>query len=114
MNEIENILIVKIYNDEKKSFEFNTETEITIEEIKKKCQQKFNYLNENINNINLWFIDDDKDKNLINNYNDLITYAREIEPSKLLITLNIDVNKKIKEDNINKINEKKIDIMIII
>ena len=105
MNKIEEILIIKVSN-EKKDFEIKTDKKITIEEIKSKCIKEFEYSNENINNINLWFIDEDKDKNLIYNDYDLMTYVEkhEIEASKYLIKLNVDTN-KIEEININKVEE---------
>ena len=106
MNELNLLLIVKVYN-EKKYFEIYSERKITIEEIKKRCQKEFKYVNEDINNINLWFIEKDNKKNLIINDNDLITYAQEIEPLHLSIVLNANIDIKKEDDNIYKIEEKK-------
>jgi len=105
MNEFKQTLKIKIYNEKNEYLEIDSEKMEKIEEIKKKCQEKFKYKDKDINNINLWFIDDDNDKNLINNNNDLMTYAKEIEASKFFIKLNVDINDKLKEDYINKIEE---------
>ena len=120
MNGEENIFIVQVYN-EKELFDFYFDKNFSIEEIKIKYKEKCNYLNEEINNINLWFIDDDNDKNLFNKDIDLITNANEIESSKYFIKLNVNINKKIKEAYKNefekkeeKNNERQIIIIIII
>ena len=102
MNENE-IIIVKVC-DEEKSFEIYSDKKIDLEYIKKECIKKFNYSNEDINNINLWFINDNNDIKKRNNDMDLIIYAKETEtkPTKYFIKLNVN---KIKKDNI-KIEEK--------
>ena len=105
MNEFKQTLKIKVYNEKNEYLEIDSEKMEKIEEIKKKCQEKFKYKDKDINNINLWFIDDDNDKNLINNTNDLMTYAKEIEASKFFIKLNVDINDKLKEDYINEIGE---------
>ena len=94
MNEKENKLIINIYNDKKFLDIYSDEKIITLEEIKKKCKEKFQELenkNEDLKNINLWYIDDENDKILINNDIDLITYiytnAKEIESTQYLIIL---------------------------
>ena len=48
-----------------------------IKEIKKECQNKLGLNNIDINNINLWFIDEDKEKNIIYEFDDLINFAKE-------------------------------------
>jgi len=97
MNENE-VLIVKVC-DEEKSFEIYSDKKIDLEYIKKECIKKFNYSNEDINNINLWFINDNNDIKKINNDMDLIKYAKETDtkPSKYFIKLNVN---KIIKDNI--------------
>ena len=99
------MLKIQVYNNEK-YFEINFDNNIKIEDIKKMCQKEFKYSNKDINNIYLWYIDDDNDKNLINNDIDLMEYVKEINPSIFLIKLYVDINNKIKEDNINEFNEK--------
>jgi len=65
MNPQEPKFIVEIYKNEEKSFEISSEKMIKVEEIKKKCQEKYKHQNKDLNNIYLWFIDEDSDKNLI-------------------------------------------------
>ena len=77
MNEHNIILIVRVRN-ENNFFEINSNKKILLEEIKKKCKQEFKYLNEDINNINLWFINDNNDITKINNDIDLITYSKKL------------------------------------
>jgi len=82
MNELDSLLKVEVDNNDKKHFEFYSDKMVTIKEIKKRCQQEFKYSNEDINNIILWSIDDDKGKHIINNDNDLLEYSKELEPWK--------------------------------
>ena len=97
-------------------FEIKSEKEIKIEEIKNKCKEEFKYSKEDLNNINLFFIDNDNDKNLIINNNDLISNATEIS-SCFSIELHAEVNKKqnnkisAKEDNNEINNNEKINII---
>jgi len=105
MNKLDLTLKFEVYNEKNEYFEFYSEKK-EIEEIKKKCQEKYKYPNKDINNINFWCIDDDNDKNLINNDIDLMEYIKEITPSKFLIKLYVDINNKLKEDKDNEFNEK--------
>ena len=100
------ILIIKVKYG-KKDYEIIIQKEITIEEIKIRCQKEFNFPEKDINNINLWFIDEDNDKNLISHINELMTFAKEIDINKFLINLNVDINiKKINDiENSNKIEK---------
>jgi len=107
MNE-KKLILVRVYNG-KKFFEICSDKNIDLEDIKKRCIKEFSYSNEDINNINLWFINDDNKKTLIKNDSDLIKFEKEIEPSKYLIKLYVDIsNKKDEEKKEKKENEKKI------
>ena len=91
------ILIIKV-TDGKKTYEIITQEEITIEEIKKRCQKEFNISEKDINNINLWFIDEDNDKNLISNINELMSFIKEIDSNNFLINLKVEINNKKNKD----------------
>ena len=47
-------------------FDINQEN-VTEKDIKSKCKEKFNYYENEINNISLFYIDDENDKNLLTN-----------------------------------------------
>ena len=71
-----------------------------IKEIKKECQNKLGINNIDINNINLWFFDDDKEKNYIYDFDDLINNAKEYNnPNYLSIELNVEIYNKHDEEN---------------
>ena len=111
MYDLDICLIVIVFDENKNNkFEIKSEKEIKIEEIKNKCKEKFEYSEEDLNNINLFFIDNDNDKNLITNKNDLISNAIE-KSSSFYIELHAEVNKKqnnqilVKKNN-NKVNNE--------
>lgn len=100
MDDLEPELKIVISND-KSYFEIHTK-KISLEELKKKCQIEFKYDEKDIEKMDLWYIDDDKDKNLINNGNDLFIFAKEIDSSKFSINLALQLSNKIniKEEKI--------------
>ena len=106
MDDLVSSLIVRVENEDK-YFEIISEKEITIQEIKKRCLEEFNYTDEDINNIDLYYIDEDYDKNLITNSKDLISFSREMDSGNFLINLIIEKNnnKNIDLKNINEIEE---------
>ena len=109
MDVLEQILIIKAFH-ENKNFEITTNVNISLGEIKKQFAEKIKYNENNMENINLWYIDEDQDKNLINNTFDLIKYSKEIDFSKCIINLILEINnKKIELIKITK-NLKKIKI----
>ena len=108
MDELEEILMIKV-SYENKNFEIKTEVNMTLEEIKKKFAEKINY-NDNIDKINLWYIDEDKDKYLINNYIDLIQYSTKIDFTNNFIKLILEINNKDNNDNQYKKELKKNEI----
>ena len=108
MNKLDLTLKVEVYNEKKEYFEFYSD-KIKIEEIKKKCQEEFKFIEKCKDNIDIWFIDEEGDKNLITNINDIIAFAKEIDSSVFLIKLNVEMYNKINKENKNldKIEEKK-------
>ena len=91
--------------------------EIGIEEIKTICIDKFKYQEKNKNNIILYFVDEDEDKNIINNFDELFNFAKEVGENNLSINLfselkakeknninDLDKNKKINDNGVNTVN----------
>ena len=110
MDDLEQELTIKIYNDTNTYFEINTkDLNINLEQIKKECKEKFKYEEKDIEKMDLWYIDEDNDKNLINNENELMLYAEEMDSSKYFINLNLELTKKKdkKEENIIEEGKKK-------
>ena len=70
-----------------------------IEEIKKECKNKLGVNDIDINDINLWFIDEDKEKNMIYEFDDLINFSKEYIPNYLSIDLIVEICKKYNEEN---------------
>jgi len=95
-------LKIKIKNQGKNNFrDLNIEKEIGIDEIKKECNNKFNYQQKDLNNIILYFVDKDDDINLINNFDELFNLAEEDEENNL----SIEIISKLKTENENNIND---------
>ena len=86
------IFIIKVLN-EGKHFEMKTEKEIKIEDIKQRCKDNFNYSEYNLSDINLFFKDDEGDKNIIKHFDDLLDDAKMIDDTKYYIQLYAEVNK---------------------
>ena len=103
MNDIVSELIVRVSND-KNFFEIISDNEITIENIKNKCKEKFNYTDEDIKNMNIWFIDEDNDKIFVNDNKIIKENAKEIDDLKYLINLKVEINDKIINQEYNNIN----------
>ena len=95
MNDLDSQLIVKVFYNNK-YFELEPITEIDLEEIKKKIKEKINYEENDIYNINLFYIDEDCDKILMIDSEELMEYSKEIDSSKYVINLTLEINKKIK------------------
>ena len=108
MDDLEQELTIKIYNDTNTYFEINTkDLNINLEQIKKECKEKFKYEEKDIEKMDLWYIDEDNDKNLINNENELMLYAEEMDSSKYFINLNLELTKKKDKKEENVIEEGK-------
>ena len=108
MDDLEQELTIKIYNDTNTYFEINTkDLNINLEQIKKECKEKFKYEKTDIEKMDLWYIDEDNDKNLINNENELMLYAEEMDSSKYFINLNLEITKKKDKKEENVIEEGK-------
>ena len=104
-------LVLKInISNENNHQEIICNQEKDIKEIKKECQNKLGFDNIDINNINLWFIDEDKEKNLISEFDDLINFSKENNPNYLSIDLIVEICNKYDGEIIanNKKEEKKI------
>ena len=93
MNDINESIMVKFWDENNKNFVKMFKNKIEIEELKRACKDSFNY-SEDINNINLFFKDEDDDNILITHYNDLIDNAKENNTSKCLtIRLYVEISK---------------------
>ena len=107
MDNSEQFLIITILNNNKNDKIQLNEVE-NIEKIKEICKQKLRFENIDINKINLCFIDEDKDKSIINEINDLIKYSK-INNGNLSIELIVEISGE--KDNImnnqNKENNDK-------
>jgi len=115
MDNSEQLLMITISNKNK-----NDECKIqlsevkSIEKIKEDYKQKLGFENIDINKINLYFIDDNEDKNIINEFNDLIEFASS-QNNNLSIKLFAEINeeknnimdKQNKENNHGNINNNK-------
>ena len=87
-------LIVTIVNKNRK-FRIQLNEMENIEKIKEICKPKLGFENIDINKINLCFIDDDKEKNIINEFNDLIEYSNiNSENGNLSIELIAEISKE--------------------
>ena len=91
MNNYAQQLIIRVSNG-KKCFDIKSQKEITIQKIKKKCLKEFNYIEEDINNIELFYIDEDNDRNLITDSKELMIFAKEEDDEHFIINLEIGIN----------------------
>jgi len=110
MDNSEKFLIITIFNKNDKDKE-NGKFEIclnevkSIEKIKEEYKQSLGLENIDINKINLCFIDEDKDKNIINEFNDLIKYSNiNSENNNLSIKLIAEMSEE--KTNTNKIDNQ--------
>ena len=94
MDNSEQLLMITISNKNK-----NDECKIqlsevkSIEKIKEDYKQKLGFENIDINKINFYFIDDNEDKNIINEFNDLIEFASS-QNNNLSIKLFAEINEE--------------------
>ena len=107
MDDIDEILIIKVFYDNK-NFEIKTNNDISLEEIKKKSAEEIKYNEKEIDKITLWYIDEENDKNLINDSIDLVKYSKEMEFSKYLINLTVEINNKDNNKGNNNIDNKEL------
>ena len=78
-----------------KSFIVPCRKGLEIEEIKKKCQANFELEKEDINNIILLYVDENKDKIIINNFDELLIFKKGINKQKFLFELIVEINQEI-------------------
>ena len=106
MNNSEQFLIITVFNKNKDGkYEIPLNEVESIEKIKEDCKQKLGLGNIDINKINLYFIDDNEDKNIINDFNDLIEHSNiNNENDNLSIELFVEISEE-KESIINNENK---------
>ena len=104
MDNSEQVLIITILDkNENPITELKLNKVESIEKIKDHCKKNLGIGNIDINKINLCFIDDDKDKNIINEFEDLIVYSN-IENNNLSIALIAEISGE--KDNIKDSQNK--------
>ena len=92
-------LKINISNEEKtQAFDLNYTNEIGIDEIKNEYIKNIKYQEKDKDKIILYYIDKEGDKNIINNFDELINFAKEVDEKNLSINLFFELEK----------NEKKI------
>lgn len=107
MNNSEQLLIITIsINNKNDNCEIPLNEVESIEKIKEICKQKLGFESIDINKINLCFIDDDKEKIIINEFDDLIKYSNTNSENNLSIKLIAEIIRENESiiDNINKEN----------
>jgi len=105
MNNSEQFLIITLNKNKKDECEIPLNEVESIEKIKEDCKQKLGFGNIDINKINLFFIDDNEDRNIINEFNDLIEYSNINSEDNLSIELVVEINEE-KERIINNQNKE--------
>ena len=88
-----------------KKFEIKSENLISIEDIKQRAIKKFNILKEEIKNIQLTFINQKNQKCLINNNDDIIVNAIEINEDNNILELELSIEQAEKNES-DKYKEK--------
>jgi len=78
-----------------KSFIVPYKKGLEIEEIKKQCQTNFELEKEDINNIILLYVDENKDKIIINNFDELLIFKKGINKQNFLFELFVEINQEI-------------------
>jgi len=105
MDNSEQLLMITISNKNKNDVCKIQLSEVkSIEKIKEDYKQKLGFENIDINKINLYFIDDEKEKNIINEFNDLIEFASS-QNDNLSIELFAEINEE-KNNIMNKQNKE--------
>ena len=102
-------LLIKII-DSNKNIEMFSEEMITIEDIRNRIKTEFKYSEEEMKNINIFYIDSEDDKNLILNDNDLKQFIFEkMIKDELLINMKLEIYKDKKDNNENIIQQEEKD-----
>ena len=105
MNNSESFLIITILNRNLK-YEIQLNEVESLDKIKEICKQKLGLGSIDLTKINLYFIDDNKEKKIINKFNDLIEYSnKNSENDNLSIELIVEISKENKNIIENQ-NEK--------
>ena len=102
-------LLIKII-DSNKNIEMFSEEMITIEDIRNRIKTDFKYSEEEMKNINIFYIDSEDDKNLILNDKDLKQFIFEkMIKDELLINIKLEIYKDKKDNNENIIQQEEKD-----
>ena len=91
-------------NSKKKKFVYSKK-EFEIDEIKNLCIKNFKYQEKDKDKITLYFVDEEGDKNIINNFDDLLNCTKNIDEKNLSINLYCELEKNEKKDTINDPNK---------
>ena len=103
MDDNNKTLTINISNESQtKTFVYSDTAEFEIDEIKKKCNENFEYHKKDLNNIILYFVDEEKDKNIINNFDELFNFTKEVDEDNL----SINIFSKVKDEENNSINDR--------
>ena len=103
-------LFIKII-DSNKNIEMFSEEMITIEDIRNRIKTDFKYSEEEMKNINIFYIDSEDDKNLILNDNDLKQFILErMIKDELLVNMKLEIYKDKKDNNENIIQQEEKDM----
>ena len=98
--------------NKKKSFEYINNEEFEIDIIKNLCIENFKYKEKDKDKIILYFVDEEGDNNIINNFDELLNFAKNVDDKNLTINLYSEIKTEEKntmnEPHINnKINDNK-------
>ena len=99
-------LLIEIFHPNK-TFELYSNEIVNLDELKNKIKQELNITEEQINKINILYIDSDGDKNLILDNNDLFQFIMEQkQENEFLIKLRLELSENIINNNENIIKEE--------
>ena len=85
------------------TFKYSNKIEFEIDKIKNKYIENFKYKDKDKDKIILYCVDEEQDKNIINNFDELFNFSKEVDENNL----SIDLFSEIKDEENNKINDKK-------
>ena len=104
MEDSDPLLMITIWNKNNNcKYRIQLNEAKSIKELKEDCKQSLRFGNIDKNKINLYFIDDDEDKNIINEFNDLIEYSNINRKND---NLSIELFAELSEEKENIINKK--------
>ena len=92
-----------------KSFIIPYKRGLKIEEIKKQCQANFELEEKDINNIILLYVNENMDKIIINNLDEILIFIRGISKPNFLVELIVEINQEINYMNKLKMKNDNLD-----